>query len=51
MKGKRIAVLEARLGKQLADLVEGRGGVPFHAPALAEVPATSVGPRTSIGTR
>jgi len=38
VKGKRIAVLEARLGKQLADLVEGRGGVPFHAPALAEVP-------------
>ena len=38
MKGKRIAVLEARLGRQLASLVEGRGGVPFHAPALAEVP-------------
>ena len=38
MKGKRIAVLEARLGKQLADLVQGRGGIPFHAPALAEVP-------------
>jgi uroporphyrinogen-III synthase len=38
VKGKRIAVLEARLGKQLADLVQGRGGIPFHAPALAEVP-------------
>jgi len=38
VKGKRIAVLEARLGRQLAALVEGRGGVPFHAPALAEVP-------------
>ena len=38
MKGKRIAVLEARLGKQLADLVTQRGGVPFHAPALAELP-------------
>jgi uroporphyrinogen-III synthase len=38
VKGKRIAVLEARLGKQLADLVTQRGGVPFHAPALAELP-------------
>ena len=38
MKGKRIAVLETRLGKQLADLVMQHGGVPFHAPALAELP-------------
>jgi len=38
VKGKRIAVLEARLGRQLADLVTQRGGVPFHAPALAELP-------------
>jgi uroporphyrinogen-III synthase len=38
MKGRRIAVLEARLGKQLVELVAARGGVPFHAPALAEVP-------------
>jgi uroporphyrinogen-III synthase len=38
VKGKRIAVLEARLGKQLAELVTQRGGVAFHAPALAELP-------------
>jgi uroporphyrinogen-III synthase len=38
MKGKRIAILEARLGAQLADLVRQRGGVPVHVPALAEVP-------------
>ena len=38
MKGKRIAVLEARLGQQMVDLVAQRGGVPFHAPALSEVP-------------
>ena len=38
MKGKRIAILEARLGEQLADLVRQRGGVPLHAPALAELP-------------
>jgi uroporphyrinogen-III synthase len=38
MKAKHIAILETRLGEQLADLVKKRGGVPFHAPALAELP-------------
>jgi uroporphyrinogen-III synthase len=38
VKAKRIAILESRLGQQLADLVAKRGGVPFHAPALAELP-------------
>jgi uroporphyrinogen-III synthase len=38
MKGKTIAVLESRLGAQLVDLVGKRGGIPLHAPALAEVP-------------
>ena len=38
MKAKHIAILESRLGAQLADLVRQRGGVPFHAPALAELP-------------
>ena len=38
MKGRRVAILESRLGKQLAGLIESRGGVPIHAPALAEVP-------------
>ena len=38
MRSKRVAILEARLGKQLAELVEKRGGVPFHAPALSELP-------------
>jgi uroporphyrinogen-III synthase len=38
MKAKNIAILESRLGKQLTDLVVQRGGVPFHAPALAELP-------------
>jgi len=38
MKAKRIAILESRLGEQLADLVRQRGGVPVHAPALAELP-------------
>jgi uroporphyrinogen-III synthase len=38
MRAKRIAILESRLGEQVADLVKQRGGVPFHAPALAELP-------------
>ncbi len=38
MKAKKIAILESRLGKQLTELVASRGGVPFHAPALAELP-------------
>jgi len=43
MRGKHIAVLESRLGKQLAELVAQRGGLPFHAPALAEVPDLDAG--------
>ena len=38
MQGKRVAVLESRLGRELAELVAGRGAQPFHAPALAELP-------------
>jgi uroporphyrinogen-III synthase len=38
MKAKNIAILESRLGAQVADLVRQRGGVPVHAPALAELP-------------
>jgi uroporphyrinogen-III synthase len=38
LRGKRVAVLESRLGRELTELVAGRGGEPFHAPALAELP-------------
>jgi len=38
LKAKKVAILESRLGRQLVELVEGRGGVAFHAPALAELP-------------
>jgi uroporphyrinogen-III synthase len=38
MQQKQVAILESRMGAQLAGLVAGRGGVPFHAPALAELP-------------
>ncbi|HLQ01732.1 MAG TPA: uroporphyrinogen-III synthase [Burkholderiales bacterium] len=38
MKSKTVAILESRLGRQLADLVGKHGGRPMLAPALAEVP-------------
>ena len=38
MRDKTVAILESRLGRQIAELVEKRGGCPLHAPALAEVP-------------
>ena len=38
MRGKRVAVLESRLGRELTELVAGRGAEAFHAPALAELP-------------
>ena len=38
MKGKTVAILETRLGSQLAELVARQGAKPFHAPALAEEP-------------
>jgi uroporphyrinogen-III synthase len=43
MRHKHIAILESRLGAQLAGLVAQRGGVPFHAPALAEQPDLDAG--------
>jgi uroporphyrinogen-III synthase len=38
VRAKRVAIFESRLGQQLVDLVTQRGGLPFHAPALAELP-------------
>lgn len=38
MNGQTIALLEARMGGQMADLIARRGGKPLAAPALAEVP-------------
>ncbi|HEY1288244.1 MAG TPA: uroporphyrinogen-III synthase [Burkholderiales bacterium] len=38
LRGKKVAILESRLGRQLVELVEGRGGLALHAPALAELP-------------
>jgi uroporphyrinogen-III synthase len=38
MKDRTIAILESRLSELVADLVRTRGGTPFLAPALDEVP-------------
>jgi uroporphyrinogen-III synthase len=38
LKGKKVAILESRLGQEMVDLVARRGGVPVHAPALSELP-------------
>jgi uroporphyrinogen-III synthase len=38
MKDKTIAILENRIGEQMADLVRKYGGKPVCAPALAEIP-------------
>jgi len=38
LRAKKVAILESRLGRQLVELVEGRGALAFHAPALAELP-------------
>lgn len=38
MNGQTVAILESRLGEQLAELIEKRGGKPVRAPALAEIP-------------
>src|SRR5438105_6780075 len=37
MRDKKVAILERRLGEQMAALIAKRGGIPIHAPALSEV--------------
>jgi uroporphyrinogen-III synthase len=43
MNGQRVAILESRLGEQLAELIVKNGGRPVRAPALAEVPDVDPG--------
>src|SRR5262249_44968373 len=38
VKGKTVAILEARVSEQMADLVRKYGGTPVLAPALSELP-------------
>ena len=42
LQSKRIALLESRLGEQIAGLLIREGALPLHAPALAEVPDTDL---------
>jgi uroporphyrinogen-III synthase len=48
LKDKTVAILESRLGAQLAGLVEKLGGRPMLAPALAEVPDIDPGRIASL---
>ncbi len=43
MRGKTVAILESRMRDQIADLVRKAGGIPFVAPALAEIPEIDPG--------
>jgi uroporphyrinogen-III synthase len=38
LKGARVAILEARMGTELASMVERLGGAPYSAPAVRETP-------------
>jgi uroporphyrinogen-III synthase len=42
MRDKVIAILESRVGEQMAELVGKYHGIPFSAPALAEIPDIDV---------
>lgn len=38
LKGKRVALLEARMSSELSSLVERQGGIPYSVPAVRETP-------------
>lgn len=44
LRGKTIAITEARRGSELAALVRKLGGVPYPAPAVREIPRRDRGP-------
>lgn len=48
MRGRKVGILESRLGRELVELVARRGGVPVHAPALSELPDLDVGAISSL---
>ena len=43
LDGVRVALLEARMPRELATLVERRGGLPYSVPALLEAPIPDAG--------
>jgi len=42
MKDKVVAILESRINEQMAQLIARNGGIPFSAPALAEIPDVDI---------
>ncbi len=42
MKDKVVAILESRIHEQMAELIAKYGGIPFSAPALAEIPDVDI---------
>ena len=38
LKGKRVALLEARMSSELSSIVERQGGIPYSVPAVRETP-------------
>lgn len=46
--GKTVAILESRLGGELAQLIANCGGVAYHAPALREEPVADEGKIASL---
>jgi uroporphyrinogen-III synthase len=42
MKDKVVAILESRIHEQIAELIAKYGGIPFSAPALAEIPDVDI---------
>jgi uroporphyrinogen-III synthase len=41
LKGKRVALLEARMSAEIASMVERFGGLPYSVPAVREMPVES----------
>src|SRR2546425_8982698 len=48
LRGKTIAITEARRATELSTLITKLGGVPYSAPALREVPRRDRGPARAV---
>lgn len=48
LRGKTIAITEARRAAELSQLIEKLGGVPYSAPAVREVPCQDRGPALRV---
>jgi len=51
LRGKTIAITEARRASELASLIAKLGGVPYSAPAVREVPRGDPGPALEVLAR